>query len=107
MHRPAKKALAFTGLFLGAALSVALASKPKPKDCDSWKCGPSCAPTKYAAVRVPPVLLPLYGSQLYGAVVAEGGLGLLAFGLVRVASARRRRERASAPAIRPSEPAES
>lgn len=107
MHLRAKKAFAFTGLFLGAALSVALASKPKPKDCDSWKCGPSCAPTKYAAIRVPPVLLPLYGSQLYGAVVMEGGLGLLAFGLVRVASARRRRDAASAPVIRPSEPAES
>ena len=107
MHGPARKSFALAGLFLGAGLSVALASKPRPKNCDSWKCGPSCAPAKYAAVRVPPLLVPLYGSQLYAAAVTEGGLGLLAFGLVRVASARGRRALPTSPAIRPSEPAES
>lgn len=105
MKMSAKKGVAFAGLFLGAALSVALAARPKPKDCDSWKCGPSCAPAKYVAVRVPPTLLPLFGSELYGAAIAEGGLGLLAIGLVRIAAARRRRE-TPAP-VSSSEPAKS
>lgn len=109
MNRSAKKSLAFVGLFLAAGLSVALAAKPKPMDCEAWKCGPKCAPAKYAAVRVPPNLLPLFGSQLYGAAIVEGGLGLLAFGLVRIVSVRRRRTTAlTAPApLASSDPAES
>ncbi|MDQ6891496.1 MAG: hypothetical protein M3167_02320 [Acidobacteriota bacterium] len=107
MKTSTTRSLAFVGLFFAAALSVALASKPKPKDCDSWKCGPSCAPAKYVAVRVPPRMLPLFGSQLYSAAILEGGIGLLAFGLVRISSERRRRaEERSAP-ISASEPAES
>ncbi len=106
MKRSTKRGLAFTGLFLGTALSFALASKPKPKDCDTWKCGPSCAPAKYVAVRVPPRMLPLFGSQLYPAAITEGGLGLLAFGLVRIVSPRRRREDEGSTPIRASEPAE-
>jgi hypothetical protein len=107
MKRSAKKGLVFVGLFLAAALSLALAAKPKPKDCDSWKCGPSCAPAKYAAVRVPPRMLPLLGSQLYSAAILEGGLGLLVIGLVRVASPRRRRIEEPSTPIRASEPVES
>lgn len=106
MTRSTKRGLAFVGLFLGAALSVALASKPKPKDCDTWKCGPSCAPAKYVAVRVPARMLPLFGSQLYSAAIVEGGLGLVAFGLVRIVSPRRRRLEEPPPPVRASKPAE-
>lgn len=101
-----KRGLAFVGLFLGAALSVALSSKPKPKDCDTWKCGPSCSPAKYVAVRVPPRMLPLFGSQLYSAAILEGGVGLLAIGLVRIATVRRPPREASSAPLPVSGPAE-
>ncbi len=85
-----KKAIVFSVLFVLAAVSVALASAPKPMACDSWKCGPKCAPAKYEAVRYPPTLLPLFGSQIYGAAVVEGGIGFLAALLGARLTARRR-----------------
>ncbi len=73
-----KKTVGFALLLVLTAVSISLAAAPKPMACDSFKCGPSCAPAKYVAVRTPPTLPPLFASPVYGAAVIEGGIGLLA-----------------------------
>jgi len=104
-----KKAFAISGILLVGGLSVALAgSAPKPMACDAWACkGASCAPAKYAVVRNVPALLPLFGSQLYGAAAIEGSLGLAGFlaGVVFVRSRRASKRKTSLPAIDPTEQA--
>ena len=85
-----KKAIALSALLVLVAVSVALAAAPKPMACDSFKCGPKCAPAKYEAVRYAPTLLPLFGSQIYGAAVVEGGIGFLAALLGSGLAAKRR-----------------
>lgn len=68
-----------TMLFILALSSVALASKPKPMQCDAWACkGVTCSPAKYQAVRhafLPPWIL---ASPTYGAALSESGVGMLA-----------------------------
>lgn len=79
----------FSGL---AGLSVALAAKPKPMDCDAWECkGNSCAPAKYVAVRQSPILRWLEASPMHQAFVYEGGGVAAALLVVGVVSGRRRR----------------
>lgn len=86
-----KKPAAFLGLFALAAVSVALAARPKPMECDAWLCkGKACAPAKYAKVRSAPTILPIFASPLYGAAVVEGGAGLAAFALGSAIARRRR-----------------
>jgi len=64
-----RKYIGLTFLLPLAFAAVSLASKPKPMDCDTYKCGDHCAPAKYARVRhawAPPWLLttPLYGAAI-------------------------------------------
>lgn len=95
-----KRIVALSVLPVLAAVSLALAASPKPMACDSWKCGPKCAPAKYVAVRYPPTILPQFETQIYGAAVVEGGIGLVAvLAGLRLAARRRsaeKRRRASA-----------
>ncbi len=98
-----RKTAILVSLFVLAAVSVTLAAAPKPMACDSWKCGPKCAPAKYVAVRFPPTIRPLFESQIYGAAVLEGAvsvavlLGARWSGRRRAAEAARREFTAGVP----------
>ncbi len=85
-----RKSAILGSLLILTAVSVALAAAPKPMACDSWKCGPKCAPAKYVAVRFPPTIRPLFESQLYGAAVLEGGAGFAVLLGARWTARRRR-----------------
>ncbi|MEP6994291.1 MAG: hypothetical protein ABI968_07200, partial [Acidobacteriota bacterium] len=72
-----KRVVGVVILLVLATVSLSLAKAPKPMACDSFKCGPKCAPAKYVSVRFPPTVRPLFESQVYGAAVVEGGAGFL------------------------------
>lgn len=85
-----RKQLGVLVLGLGIA-GAALASKPKPMECDAWSCGKRCAPARYAAVRDPWMPPWLLASPVYGAIVLEStALGSLIF--VGAIARKRRRQ---------------
>lgn len=97
-----KSVAAFTVLLMAAGMSLALASAPRAKSCDSWLCkGQACSPAKYVAVRNAPTLLPLFGSQVYPAVAIEGSLGLAIFLAASLIARRRRSSKSEAEAKTP------
>jgi len=85
-----RKQLGVLVLGLGIA-GAALASKPKPMECDAWSCSKRCAPARYAAVRDPWMPPWMLTSPVYGAVVLETtALGSLIF--VGAIARKRRRQ---------------
>lgn len=84
-----RKPVLNVSLAILATAAAALASKPKPMECDAWACkGEYCSPAKYQAVRnsiIPPFLLE---TPVYGAALTEAGV--LSIALLSALALRRR-----------------